>query len=436
MTSDLDFMAEIDAARRMKASRPSNVLLASVAALIVLFFLWAGFFEIDEMSRGQGQVVPSQDIQVVQSLEGGILQELLAAEGDMVKKDQVLLRISDVAFASEERGSEAKSRGLRAKKARLTAEANGADFVMPEDIAKDSPAIAANEMALYKSRQEELQNAFGILKDKIEKAQAGLAEAAAQISSLSSSQGLLQKELAIAEKMVAQHASPEVEAIRLRREINDVGGQIKATKERRTGLEAELRQAQKEHDDQEDKFRSQALGELNEVETDLASLEESLKSIGDRVSRAELRSPVDGIVNKIAVKTIGGVIEPAQRLVEIVPVGDDLKIVARVSPQDVAFIAPGQEVNVKITAYDPSRYGGLKGKLVRIGANSVTDRDGNAFFEVEVRTDKTYLGTAEKPLPITPGMVATVEVITGRRTILEYLAKPILRARDWALTER
>lgn len=178
------------------------------------------------------------------------------------------------------------------------------------------------------------------------------------------------------------------------------------------------------------------MGELNEVETSIKQLDENLTTIGDRVFRSEIRSPVNGVVNKITLKTIGGVVEPAMQLVEIVPLDDELKIMARVPPHEIAFLHPGQDVNVKITAYDPQRYGSLKGNLVRIGANSVTDREGNVFFEIEVRTDKNYLGTERKPLPITPGMVAETEVITGKRTILEYLLKPILRARDRALTER
>lgn len=168
----------------------------------------------------------------------------------------------------------------------------------------------------------------------------------------------------------------------------------------------------------------------------MSGLEEDLKSIGDRVDRTELRSPVEGVVNSIALTTIGGVVEPAMRLVEIVPVDDELKVVAKVPPNEIAFIKLGQEAKVKISAYNPQKYGALHGHLVRIGANSVTDQEGNVTFEIEVRTNKNYLGDEENPLPITPGMVADVEVITGKRSILEYLMKPLLRARDRAFTEQ
>lgn len=434
--SDTDFMNELDAVRHMDLHRASGILLGSVAALVVLFFLWAGLSPIDEIARGQGQVVPSQDVQIVQSLEGGILAELLVAEGELVTKGQPLLRISDITFSSEERGTEAKLASLKAKKARLEAEANGTEFSMPADIAQKSPQVAANEESLYKSRQAEMKNQTDILDRKIEQAQAQLSEVGEELASLAKSKGLLQQELAITSEMVRKKATPKLEEIRLQRELSDITGKISAGGQRRSGLESELESAKKERQDQDDKFRSQALGELGQVETELAGLRESLKSIGDRVDRTELRAPVAGVVNKIALKTIGGVIEPAMRLVEIVPVGDDLKIIARVSPNDIGFLKVGQPVKVRITAYDSVRYGRLDGKVTRVGANSVTDREGNVSFEIEVRTARNFLGTPEKPLPVTPGMVAQIDVVTGKRTILEYLLKPILRAREWALRER
>lgn len=434
--NDHEFMDELEAATRLKPTASSNLLLLSVLGFVVFFIGWAGLSKIEELTRGAGQVVPTSEIQIVQSLEGGILGELLVNEGDKVEKGQILLRISDVAFSSEERGAEYQSFALKAKKARLEAEAKGAPFTLPEDIVKDAPDIARNEEALFKSRQEEVSNRRSILDDKISRAKSELSELQAKIARLSDSRGLLQKELNITKEMVAKRAVPQLEEIRLQRELNDISGQIRESGERKSALDADLRSAEKERADVENKFKSQALGELNDVQTQLRKLDESLTAIGDRVFRTELRSPVDGVVNKIALKTIGGVIEPAMKLVEIVPMDDELKIMARVTPEEIAFLRPGQDVKVKITAYDPQRYGSLEGKLTRIGANSVTDREGNAFFEIEVRTDKNHLGPADAPLPITPGMVAQTEVITGKKSILEYLLKPVMRAKDRALTER
>lgn len=433
---EADFMTELEAATRLRPSRASMLLMFSIIALIIAFVIWASTARIEEMTRGQGSVVPSKEIQVIQSLEGGVLEEILVRQGELVEKEQILLRISDVIFASEERGTEAQFLSLSAKKARLEAEASSQNFTMPEDITEKAPQIASNEMALYASRQLELQNSYDILDERITRAKADMAEVSAQINRLSQSRRLLGKELDITREMVRKRAVPKLEEIRLNREIADIGGQINAETQRRSSLQAELNAAIKEREGQKAKFESQALSELNEVETQISTLQESLKSIGDRVDRAELRSPVDGIVNNIALTTVGGVVEPAMKLVEIVPADDELKIIARVPPEEVAFLRPNLPAKVKITAYDPQKYGALEGRLVRIGANSVRDGDGNVFFEIEVTTDKNYMGSQTNPLPITPGMVADVEIITGKRTILEYLLKPLLRARDRALTER
>lgn len=433
---DLQFMEELEAAVRLKPSATSNLMLISTSALVLILIGWMAFSNIDEMTHGEGQVVPSSEIQIVQSLEGGVLKELMVTEGEIVKKDQPLLKISDVAFASEERGTAARQESLLAKKARLEAEANAKPFSLPADLIAKVPDIARNEEQLYQSRQRELENGKAILNDRISRAEAQLSELGAKVSRLSESKKLVQQELEITRKMVEQRAVPKLDQIRLEREVNDLSGQINESAEERQGLQAELSAAKKERDDTENKFKSQALGELNDVETELSQLGESLTAIGDRVDRSELRSPVDGVVNKIMLKTIGGVVEPAMRLVEIVPMNDELKIIARVPPSDIAFLHPGQPVKVKISAYDSQRYGALDGELVRIGSNSVTDRDENVFFEIEVKTHKNHLGTEDKPLPITPGMVAQTEIITGDRSILEYLLKPVFRAKDRALTER
>ena len=433
---ETDFMSELDAATRLRPASSAILMLFSIMALVVFLIVWAGIARVEVITRGSGQVVPSQDVQIVQSLEGGIIQEMLISPGDTVEQGQILMRLSDVQFSSEERGTEARFLGLAAKKARLTAESNGEDFVVPPEVSEKAPQVAENEKALHESRQKELQNAYDILDDRIEKAQAEMAEVRAQIGGYSSSRSLLQQELAITRDLVAKRAVPKLEQIRIEREISELTGQINAQAQRRKALQAELQVAEKEKDSQFDRFRSQALGELNEVETEISSLRESLVSMGDRVERREVRAPVDGVVNNISVRTIGGVVEPAMQLVEIVPLDEELKILAQVQPNDIAFIRPGQPAKVKITAYDPQKFGALDGELVRLAANSNRDADGNIFFEIEVHTDKNFMGEADNPLPITPGMVAEVEVITGKRTILEYLLKPVLRARDRAFTEQ
>ncbi len=430
------YMNELEAAMRMRPSSPAIILLFTIIAFVTFIIVWSAVSEVEELTRGEGQVVPSKEIQVVQSLEGGILQEIKIEKGDFVKKGQVLLRISDVMFSSEERGTEARFMSLEAKKARLQAESNGEEFHVSADIEKKIPTIAENEKLLYLSRQKELEAAYTIQDEKINKAKADLGEVSAEINRLYQSRKLLNKELSITKDMVAKRAVPKLDQIRLERELGDINGQINVRVQEKKGLEASLSSAENERKTQLDKFQSVALEELNEVETQISSLKESLKSIGDRVDRTEIRAPVDGIVNQITLKTIGGVVEPAMKLVEIVPIDDELKIIAKVRPDEIAFLNVGQPVKVKVSAYDPQVYGSLDGALTRIAANSVSDRDGNVMFEIEVRTTKNYLGKAESPLPITSGMVATVEVITGKRTILNYLMKPFHRGVNRAFRER
>jgi adhesin transport system membrane fusion protein len=436
MTQDTEFMDELNAVAKMEPHQGSRLLLFTIFFLILFLGIWASVSEIEELARGEGQVVPSAEIQVVQSLEGGIVQEILVQEGDSVVKDQILLRLSDVIFASEERGTEARFLSLQAKKARLKAEAEDKDFSVPEDVAAKAPDVAKTELSLYQSRQAEFKNQYSILENKVSAIKARISEAQSEAARYESSRSSLQKELEITRKMVAQRAVPELEKLRLEREVSDASGRAREARQRADGLSAELLATRKELEDHRDQFRTKVLGELNDVETEMSSLQENLKSIGDRVDRREVRAPVAGIVDKISIKTIGGIVEPAKPIVEIVPLGDDLKIIAKVSPNDIAFIKEGQSVNVKITAYDPQRYGSLKGIVKRKGANSVDDGKGQILFEIEVRTEKNYLGDDESRFPITPGMVANIEIITGKRTIMEYLLKPILRARDVALTER
>lgn len=433
---DSDFMDDLDALKILTPRRAADLFLYTICALVVLFFVWAALARVDEITRGQGQVVPSMNAQIVQSLEGGILQDLLVREGDAVTKGQVLMRLRDIGFASEERGTEAKLLSLQARKARLEAEAKGSDFVLPPEISVKAPKIAATEAELFESRQEEYHNALMMIDSKRQSVAAQIEELNAQMAKDGQNIALLQKELGITERLVAQKAVPQLEVIRLQRELNTAQGSLRAGRERRTGLEAELKSAEKEKKDQADKFRSQALGELNETQTQLTAIEESLKNIGDKVDRTEIRSPVDGVVNNIAITTVGGVVEPAMRLAEIVPSGNDLKITARVTPNDIAFLKVGQKARVRITAYDSQRYGALEGELTRIGANSVRGADDKVYFEIEVRTRDTYLGRDGRSLPITPGMIAEVDVVTGRKSILEYLLRPVLRLKDRALTER
>lgn len=436
MSKDTDFMPELQAASRMTPATPIVLMFFSIIALVILGIIWANIAQVEKITRGQGQVVPTQDIQYVQSLEGGIVQDLLVRQGQEVKEGDLLLRLSDVQSSSEQRGTQARAIALKAQRARLKAEIENKTFVMPDDMTKDAPAVAENEMALYISRQKELENAYKILDDRIAKAKADIAEVHAQTNRLYQNRKLLRQELDVTRNLVKKRAVPKLEEIRLSRELSDINGQMNALVQKKKSLQAEEKVAKTERDSQEDIFRSKALKELSNVETEIKGLTESLTFIGDRVERAEIKSPIDGVINKIAITTVGGVVEPAMRLMEIVPVDQALKITAKIPPNDIGFVRMGQRAKVKISAYDPQIYGALEGHLVRIGANATPNQDGEMFFEVDIETTTNYVGDADNPLSISAGMQANVEVITGKRTIMNYLLKPLFRARERVLTER
>ncbi len=433
---DATFMSELDAAARLKPSFAAKFFLLAIAGFFAAAVAWAAVCEVDERVRGTGQVMPSSDIQVMQSLDGGILSAILVAEGDTVKKGQVLLRIDDMQFASEGRGIEAKIMSLKAQQARLKAETTGQDFTPDAAIAAKYPDIAANEEKLFNSRKQELQNALAIIEDEVREAAANLSEVKASIGKFARGRDLLNQQLSITKRLVEKKAQPEIEQLKLERELNEVSGNLSAAAQSQASLEARLSAAKRKEAEKTGAFKSQALGELNEVEGQIASIQQSLNSVQDKVARTELRAPVDGVVHRLHVKTVGGVIQPAQKLVEIVPGEDKLMIRARIAPGDIAFLKPGQPVRVSVTAYDPQIYGTLQGKLERIGADTVEDQKGDAYFEVDVQTAQNYLQDGDRRLPIAPGMVTETEVIVGKRTILTYLMKPVLRTKDRALTEK
>ncbi|TVQ83635.1 MAG: HlyD family type I secretion periplasmic adaptor subunit [Micavibrio sp.] len=432
---ELGYFSEMEEAARLKPHWTSTVLMLTIVAFVLWMIGWAAVAEVDERVRGLGRVMPSSDVQTVQSLEGGILSALLVQEGERVERGQVLMRIDDILFASEGRGIEAQLMSLQIRKARLEAEAEGRDFVLDEELRERMTLIAENEEKLYVSRKEELETALQIIAHEEAESRANLEEVRASINKLSQSRDSLRQELTIAEGLVARRAMPEIEKLRLERQYNETRGNLATAVQAREGLTARLNAVLQRREERLSAFRSQVLGELGETETRIAAISETLRSAEDRISRTELRAPVDGIVKRIALKTVGGVVEPAQRLIEIVPVEDELMIRSRVRPEDIAFLTPGQRVRVSITAYDAQIYGSLWGVLERIGADAVRESDGTMYFEIDVRTESNNLGTDDQPLYISPGMVAETEVITGKRTILSYLLKPVRRMADRAFTE-
>lgn len=437
---DLEFASEYDAAMRQRSPLGAVIGVFAIAVMIACFVGWASWAKLDEVTRGEGRVVPSSKTQLVQSLEGGIIKELLVKTGDRVKKGDVLVRIDDTGFSSNLGEVTAKKLTFEARTIRLRHEANGdltTDPVFPDELTATAPDLVKNEIELYHARRSSLQTQQSILKERAEQRRRELGEVKATLERLQHGLELANEDMQLKKPLAAQGIVPRTDVIKLERDIADTTGQIATQNETEPKLEAAVREAEAEAKQPEEKFRQDARTDLSEAEAQLSVTQETLRAAKDRVFRADIKSPVEGIINKINNNTVGGVVQAGQTLMEIVPQEEALFIEAKIRPADIAFVRPQQPAVVKITAYDFSIYGGLEGEVERISADSVYDEQTHEnYYLVTVKTLTTQLKREQESLPIIPGMVASVDILTGKKSVLDYLLKPINKARAEALRER
>jgi len=411
-----------------------------VCGFLAAALTWASLAQIDEISRAEGRVIPSSKMQVIQSAEAGVVTEILVRTGEQVKKGQQLIQLDDTTTASSAGEVEAKVNALQAQVARLRIEYEGksADgFVCPPDVLAAAPAVCDNEADLLKARQQTLDQGKQVLLQRVEQRQRELSEALANQSRLTDANRQAAEKLALVEPMAKKNLVSQTDLINAQRDVTDTKGQLEAVVESIGRLNAAVAEAQLQVKQADLQFRQDALTDLTTRLAELASAQQTLRGAADRVSRTDIRSPVDGIVNNMAVNTIGAFVSPGERLVDIVPVEDTLLVEAKLKPSDVAFILPGQPANIKITAYDFSIFGGLRGEVQNVSADSIVDPDTReTYYLVLIKTDQSALEYNGRKLPILPGMVSSVEILTGKKTILQYLMKPINKARDEALRER
>jgi membrane fusion protein, adhesin transport system len=431
-----DFVTDIRNAILAQSPRGGRLILYASLLLFFIFLIWAGFSEVEETTRGEGKVIPSGHIQVVQNLEGGIISEILVNVGDVVKKDQLLLRIDDTRFSSSFQENRAKYLADKAKAARLQAEATGTPFRVPEDVLKEKPEIAALEQQLYQSRMSELQSSAGIKRQQANQRSIELQELKSKLEELTRTYALLQQELKMTKPLVAKGAVSDVEVLRLERDASQKEGEIASIRHEIPRAQSKYQEAMMAIQEMNLNYSNKSKTEFNEV---LAQVDESSSTslaLKDRLDRTSVRSPVNGTVNRLLVNTVGGVVQPGMDMIEIVPQEGSLLIEAKIKPSDIAFLRPGLKANIKFSAYDYTIYGSLKAILEHISADSITDDKGNSFYIVRLRTNKSFLGTPKHPLPIMPGMITTVDILTGKKTILSYILKPVLKAKYSALRER
>ncbi|MFC3396441.1 HlyD family type I secretion periplasmic adaptor subunit [Brenneria rubrifaciens] len=433
---NLQTMPEVSRALIEDSPRIARITLWVIGAFFLFFILWAAFADIDEVTRGDGKAIPSSRLQKIQNLEGGIVTEVLVHEGQVVNAGDPLLRLDDTRFASNVGETEADRLALISRIERLNAEINDREFILSEEVTQLTPEVANGERELYNSRRQQFHNEIAGLKEQLVQRHQELRDFSAKQIQFRNSLNLLQQEIRMSEPLIAEGAISKVEVLRLRRAEVETKGQLDSVRLSIPRAESAIKEIENKIEEARGRYKSDALSQLNEAQTNLNKITATGRALEDRVNRTLVVSPVRGIVQQILVNTIGGVIQPGSDLVEIVPLDDKLLVEARIRPQDIAFLHPGQEAIIKLTAYDYTIYGGLKGQLEQISPDTVTDKEGNSFYIIRLRTDKNYLGSADKPLLIIPGMVASVDIITGKKTILSYLLKPIIRARAESLRER
>jgi adhesin transport system membrane fusion protein len=430
----VDFATDADLAMLRQEPLRARVLLRSIGIVFAIFVLWAAVAQLDEVTRGEGKVIPSRQLQVLQSIDGGLVSEILVHEGDIVQANQLLIKIDETRFASSVKENQSQSLGLMARAARLKALSDGKPFIPPPEVAKDAPEIVQQELQLYEAKRDEMNASVSIARQQLAQRQQELNEAQARRAQAAQGYDLTSRELTVTRPLINSGAVSEVELLRLERDVSRYRGERDMASAQITRVQAAINEAHRKIEEVELSFRNDAGKELSETVAKLNSLTEGGVALSDRVKQSSIRSPVKGTVKRLLVNTVGGVVQPGKDMIEIVPLEDALLLEARVQPRDIAFLRPGQPAMVKFTAYDFSIYGGLEGTLEHIGADTVTDDKGNAFYTVRVRTNRPGFGDAN--LPIIPGMIAEVDILTGKKSVLAYLLKPVLRAKSVAMTER
>jgi len=418
--------------------RPSvaaNSVLLVISGLVVVFIVWASLTELDQVTRGQGRVVPSSQLQVIQNLEGGIVSEILVHQGERVKKGDVLMRLDRTQFGSELDANRERYWRLVARIVRLTAESKGEAPDFPDAVREAAPDTVASEMTLYRARVKDLAAQIEVLESQRDQRKRELTEAMATRDEAQETAQLARQEVEMLEPLVARNIQPQLDLVRARQKAVAATGDYKQAGLAISRLEEAVQQVELEIVAARESAQREAVEQLAEAQNELVSLGESLPALEDRVARTDVRAPIDGVVNRLLVTTIGGVAKPGMPLMEIVPVEDSLLVEADIRPEDIGFLRPGLEARVKLTAYDYVRYGALKGVVETVGADAVVNEAEQRVYRIYVRTEDSVLRNGDQDLTIIPGMVAEVDVLNGKRSVMSYILTPIERGSERALRE-
>lgn len=431
---DHDFVVDAQWAMEEQTPRGAHIILWCSLISMAVLLLWAALAKLDEVTKGEGRVVPSREVQVIQSLDGGMVSQIAVRPGQTVKTGELLLRIDPTRFESSLNENRAQYLALQAKASRLRALAEGSAFRVPAEVTQEAPQLVEQERTLLLSKRAELDAILGVAHQQHAQRTQELQEVRGKRAQADEALALTQQEYNVTKPLAARGAVSEVDLLRLERDLSRYRGERDLAVAQIPRIEASIREASRKIQEAELNFRNLARQELSETTAKLSTLSAGSVALADRVRQSEIRSPVNGTVKQLLVNTVGGVVQPGKDIIEIVPSEDALLLETKILPKDIAFLRPGQRAQVKFTAYDFAIYGGLEATLETISADTVQDAKGNAFYIVRVRTKSSVIG--HQRLPIIPGMVAEVDIITGKKSVLSYLLKPVLRARESAMRER
>jgi adhesin transport system membrane fusion protein len=433
---DLKFMSSVSEAMLEQTPKGARVLLWAIFAFVIIAIVWANWATLDEISRGEGEIIPSLQLQRVQNLEGGVVSEILVREGDVVEKGQLLLRIDDTRYASTFKESYVRQLELIAKAARLRSEAEQTEFVEPSNFPEQYRSLIEQEKTLFLARKQELSNNKAILEQQITQRRQELREAQAKRTQLQRSYNLLNKELRITQPLVGEGVISEVEFLRLQRQVNDLAGELDGIRLSIPRIESSITETERKLSEAELQFVSLARQELNEASSEAARIKESLEGMQDRITRSEVRAPVKGTIKQLLVNTVEGVVQPGDDIITIVPWEDELLVEAKLLPSDIARVRVGQPAVVKVSAYDFSIYGGVDATVVFVSPSTILDEEQQPHYIVRLKTQSPFIERDGQELPLMTGMTVAVDIITGEKTVMDYLLKPILKAKQNAMTER
>jgi len=434
--NDYEFMHSLSSAILNRTPKRISTVLFFWLITIVAFIIWASFAEIDEITRGTGEVIPYGENQIIQNLEGGIVEAILVNEGDHVKAGDTVLKIKNAKSTSNYVSNEFKLNELKAKAARLHAEANNLPFVAEKYDTPDMSKQIGLEKSLYRSNKTQFKAQDDSLVQKIEQKKQELKEAKSSLKHLKKAYRLALEEVKMTEPMVKEGVKSKVDFLRLQRDLNDIAERLETTKLSIPRLNASITEERRNRESNRLLFQNSAKKELNEVSAEIERIKANKTALSDQVERTVVHSLVDGVVQKLFIHTVGGVIKPGQDLIEIVPSDNTLYLEVKIKPSDIAFIHPGAEAMVKFTAYDFAIHGGLKGKVIKISPDTITDEEGNTYYMIHIKTDKSYLGSPEHPLHIITGMTVNVDIVTGKKTVIQYILKPILKSKQYVFSEK